>query len=170
MHMLAPQETEVGRGLDSLKEMNQEHEDLVRWMSFLEAALDEMDRDDGWARVRIVELFLSGSLLRHLAFEERAVFPSLAAQELDPVLNRRLVELVEEHKEIRLAVGRFSLLTQDYAEPPPESHRTSIQRHGMAVRELLLNHASRESAVLMPVIRRAEPPRIDLSGLDPLPW
>jgi len=170
MFMKVPQDTELGKALDSLREMNQEHEDVERWMAFLESALDDMDRDDGWSRLLIVELFLSQSLLRHLAFEERAVFPALADLEQNQDLDRVLAQLVDDHKEIRRAVGRFSLLTREYQGPPPDEHKASIRETGMAVHVALTAHAMREAEFVLPFLLRNPPPAATPPDFEPLPW
>ena len=55
MFLHTPQETALGGGFDSVYELNQEHVDVVRWMGSFEAALDALEREDGWARLRIVD-------------------------------------------------------------------------------------------------------------------
>lgn len=170
MYTQHPQHTELGRARDPLIEMRQEHRDLCRWMGYLDEALADMGRPDGWVRLRIVELFLCESLPRHFAFEELSVFPALLEREPDTGLALVLSELVADHRQIMAEIKAFSAMTSGYDCPPPPPRRPAIRGQGEALRDALLRHAELEDEVLMPVIRQAPMPEPEPLELDALSW
>ncbi len=170
MFMPHPRATELGRARDALRELEQEHEDLQRWLGFLVAALDSVDQPDGWARVRIVELFLSQSLPRHFAFEEQVLFPALIERLADVGLARALSDLVGEHRSLMAEVKAFTAMTEDYDGPPPPPRRPAIVGQAMALRQALLDHARREEEILLPVLRMAAPIEAEPLPFEALAW
>ncbi len=170
MYVRMPNPTEIGRARDPLREVANEHEEMARWMSYLDDALDDLARLEGWTRVRIVELFLSQSLSRHFGFEERAVFPALLDLEPSDELRAVVDELVVEHELLAAEVRTFTSLTRRYDLPPPPHLRAAIESQGRALGAALLEHAAKEQRVVAPVLKRRRvdlPMRIDF---EPLPW
>jgi len=122
------------------RRLHEEHEAVIALCARLGATL-AAGRSDG-ALMRDAAAALAGEVERHFAFEERDLFPRLAAAgEGD------MVELfLEEHVAIRSASERFIALVKHNAAD------AELKPVGLELAERLAAHAQKEEMSLLPAL------------------
>ena len=120
------------------RRLHEEHDAVIAQCARLSATL-AAGRSDG-ALMRDAAAALAGEVERHFAFEERDLFPRLAAAgEGD------MVELfLEEHVAIRAAAERFIALVKRNAA------HAELKPVGLELAERLAAHAQKEEMSLLP--------------------
>lgn len=122
------------------RRLHEEHDAVIALCARLSATL-ATGRSDG-ALMRDAAAALAGEVERHFAFEERDLFPRLAAAgEGD------MVELfLEEHVAIRAAAERFIALVKRNAA------HAELKPVGLELAERLAAHAQKEEMSLLPTL------------------
>ena len=122
------------------RRLHEEHDAVITLCTRLSATL-AAGKSDG-ALMRDAAAALAGEVERHFAFEERDLFPRLAAAgEGD------MVELfLEEHVAIRAAAERFIALVKRNAA------HAELKPVGLELAERLAAHAQKEEMSLLPTL------------------
>lgn len=122
------------------RRLHEEHDAVIALCARLSTTL-AAGRSDG-ALMRDAAAALAGEVERHFAFEERDLFPRLAAAgEGD------MVELfLEEHVAIRAAAERFIALVKRNAA------HAELKPVGLELAERLAAHAQKEEMSLLPTL------------------
>ena len=122
------------------RRLHEEHDAVIALCARLSTTL-AAGRSDG-ALMRDAAAALAGEVERHFAFEERDLFPRLAAAgEGD------MVELfLEEHVAIRAAAERFIALVKRNAA------HAELKPVGLELAERLASHAQKEELSMLPAL------------------
>jgi len=112
-------------------------------------------------RIAAMKAFLAEHVVGHFAFEEKHVFPQLLARESDPATRRVVVELVDEHRAMKVDVSRLRRKMRGVSASGTPQALARLDQSFRDFLEILQAHAVREDNILLAVKqsrRRAAPP------------
>jgi hypothetical protein len=140
---------------DPLQDVLDGHKLASEWFVALQEAGRLLARPDVPPDPTELVTYFRLNVLAHFEFEERRIFPALAAVDGDPELASLLTALTEEHREITLTVG--SLLSEMARYQVDRADAEARVRANMLLHkvvESILAHAAREDAGMLPALAR----------------
>jgi len=151
----------VEPGADPFSAVLAAHGDFVDKLTELEATLDEMIATQEASEENRMILdesvrFFEDELLPHLAVEDEAIIPRLAA-----AIGRSgtLVDVVAyEHAEIRRGVSKLKEACVELSGGPSWAAIQEVNRHGIFLVQFLWDHFRKERTSLYPTARERLPP------------
>jgi hemerythrin-like domain-containing protein len=93
--------------VQAFQEAVEDHRFLSEFLANAQRSATLFDDPNPQERIAAMKAFLSEHVTGHFAFEEKHVFPQLLARERAPAARQAVVELVNEHSELRAAASRL---------------------------------------------------------------
>jgi hemerythrin-like domain-containing protein len=137
--------------------LHEEHEAVFELLRRFSRALAEAApgvtpdlSEPGWAALlRDVRVAIEGEVARHFAFEERSLFPLLVEAGEGDLRDMFL----EDHANVRgIAMQLLDLIARAQASAPARASWATLKRLGLALCDVLSEHALKEEQALLPAL------------------